>query len=234
MPSPLPPPWDAAARLFQLLLTTDGLPAFLQDVAALAADQLSPAKVVCALSVRTGDGTATVAGGDDVVRIEESQEESGSGPALEAARSRSLLAIPDLSAETRWPQFCEAALASGLLSAVFLPLVTAQDPEPIGVLSAYAGELEAFADTAPAHDIGAIAAGAIRVAMQLRAQGELIQQLQVALNSRAVIDQALGIVIAQRRCSAEDALEMLRAASQRTNVKLRDIAARIVVSTVGQ
>ncbi|WP_445271098.1 ANTAR domain-containing protein, partial [Streptomyces sp. DSM 41634] len=57
--------------------------------------------------------------------------------------------------------------------------------------------------------------------------------LQAALQSRAVIDQAAGIVMNQRRCTPEDALQTLRSASQHRNVKLRDLCAQLVGSVSG-
>ena len=54
--------------------------------------------------------------------------------------------------------------------------------------------------------------------------------LRIALNSRSIIDQAIGILIAQQQCTVEDAFALLRQASQGRNVKLRDVAAQVVAS----
>lgn len=59
----------------------------------------------------------------------------------------------------------------------------------------------------------------------------LSEQLQEALQSRATIDQAIGIILSQRRVSVEDAFAILRRASQTQNVKLRDVAGRLVAGT---
>ncbi len=56
----------------------------------------------------------------------------------------------------------------------------------------------------------------------------LARRLQTALARRAVIDQAIGIVISNRRCSADEAFTYLRTASQNRNMKLRDIATELV------
>lgn len=58
--------------------------------------------------------------------------------------------------------------------------------------------------------------------------------LQAALASRAVIDQAVGIIMGQNRCTVDEAFEVLRAISQNRNVKLRDIAADMVTAVSGQ
>jgi AmiR/NasT family two-component response regulator len=61
--------------------------------------------------------------------------------------------------------------------------------------------------------------------------GEQAHNMRLAMESRAVIEQAKGVLMAQRHVSAEEAFEILRAASQRYNRKLRDIALGIVEST---
>jgi hypothetical protein len=85
------------------------------------------------------------------------------------------------------------------------------------------GTLEMFA---------ANAAGAIAVAVKLADQTQMSDDLHGALASRAVIDQATGIIMAQQRCSAAAAFDILRRASQNRNIKVRDLAAEIV-NTVG-
>lgn len=85
------------------------------------------------------------------------------------------------------------------------------------------GQLEMFA---------ANAAGAVAVAVKLADHTQMSDDLHEALTSRAVIDQATGIIMAQERCSAAAAFDILRCASQNRNVKVRDLATEIV-STVG-
>jgi AmiR/NasT family two-component response regulator len=70
------------------------------------------------------------------------------------------------------------------------------------------------------------------VSPHLLAAHEEIAQLRVALMTRGVIDQAKGILMAQTGCTADDAFDMLRAASMRDNRKLHDVAVRIVASVV--
>ena len=60
------------------------------------------------------------------------------------------------------------------------------------------------------------------------------QHLQNALASRAVIDQALGIIMGQNRCTADEAFDLLRTISQNRNIKLRDIAAELITAVTGQ
>jgi AmiR/NasT family two-component response regulator len=65
-------------------------------------------------------------------------------------------------------------------------------------------------------------------------RSEMSAHLQAALASRAVIGQAVGIIMGQNRCTADEAFEVLRAISQNRNVKLRDIAADMITAVSGQ
>ena len=71
------------------------------------------------------------------------------------------------------------------------------------------------------------------IAFKLARRAELTEDLQAALAGRAVIDQALGIVMGQRRCSADKAFGVLREVSQTGNLKLREVAARLITVTSG-
>ena len=57
--------------------------------------------------------------------------------------------------------------------------------------------------------------------------------LRAAIVSRSVIDQAIGVIMAQNRCTSEDALEILRCASRHRKVKLRELAAILVEAVTG-
>jgi len=69
--------------------------------------------------------------------------------------------------------------------------------------------------------------------LRLASYSELTEQLRSSLTSRAVIYQALGVIMAQERCTQAKAFEIMRTASQNSNLKLRDIAAAIVTSVSG-
>lgn len=78
-----------------------------------------------------------------------------------------------------------------------------------------------------------LAAGGVAIAFKLARRAELTEDLQAALAGRAVIDQALGIIMGQRRCSVDEAFGVLREVSQTSNVKLREVAARLIMVTSG-
>jgi len=105
----------------------------------------------------------------------------------------------------------------------------------IGALNLYATRPGAFGseEQATAARFADEASRAITLAVRLAMRAEMSENLQHALASRAVIDQALGIIMGQNRCSADDAFDILRTTSQNRNVKLRDIAAAMVAAVSG-
>ena len=118
-------------------------------------------------------------------------------------------------------------------SCLSLPLNT-----PAGVLGAYnlySTHPDGFAEEMlpQLEALAGNAAGALAVALKLSDQTQLSEDLRQALTSRSVIDQAMGIIMAQQRCNASGAFDLLRRASQNRNIKLRDLATEIVEAVGG-
>ena len=123
----------------------------------------------------------------------------------------------------------EVMAETGVRSMLGVPLLVGG--EVVGAVNAYADVDDAFDDEAArdvARNVAAQAATAVHNLRVFDASRTLAQQLEEAMASRATIEQAKGVIMAQAGCSAEEAFERLRAASQRENVKLREIAERIV------
>jgi GAF domain-containing protein len=126
------------------------------------------------------------------------------------------------------------AAAHGIRSTLSVPLVA--EGKQIGALNLYGPVPDAFGadEIRRAESLAANAAGALALAVRQAATVDLTSQLRAALASRAVIDQAIGVIMAQERCSQAEAFAILRAASQNRNVKLRTVATQIVTSVAGQ
>jgi AmiR/NasT family two-component response regulator len=118
-----------------------------------------------------------------------------------------------------------------VLSSLSVPLPI-QD-RYIGALNIYATEPDAFGENvvAAAQLIASYAAVAVHNAQTFTRTAELAQELTRAMASRAVIEQAKGIVMHERRCTADEAFALLTRVSQQANIKLRDIAAEMVAQT---
>jgi GAF domain-containing protein len=160
------------------------------------------------------------------------QVQPGDGPVAEAIRYGEARRVDDASSEQRWPEACAAMAKAGFGSCLALPLRT--DRRPGGALVIYGKDRDAFAGTG--HDIALLFAAqggvAIRNATSYRNCRQLVANLHIALESRAVIEQAKGILVAEYGCHPEVAFKELSRMSQQTNRKVRDIAADLVAGRI--
>lgn len=131
-----------------------------------------------------------------------------------------------------WPRFGPRVGRLGINSALSLPLVL--PGQLIGAINVYARGKNVFDDHAV--ELGELFASPAAVAVhnaQILTQAlTLTAQLQSALSSRPVIDQAIGLLRGRSGGSAEEAFSRLRAISQHEHIKLIDVAQRIVDEAV--
>jgi GAF domain-containing protein len=227
---------DADARVDQsalqeLILSTDGMTEFLDELVQLAA----AGNGSCAITVRLDNKSRTVASSDALAaRCDEIQYTQGEGPCLESMRTGKVVDAPDLATDERWGNYRSYALAQGVRSVLSTPMGV--DGQHFGAFNLYSLEAGGFdnAARAQAERWAQQASGAVGVALRLAERTRHGQQLAEALDSRSIIDQAIGILMAQQRCSSGVAFEILRSASQGRNVKLRTIAADIVRAVGGE
>ena len=230
---PPPEPHAALATLAQLKLGDGDLQEVLARVAGLARQAL-PAAADASVTLVGADRAYTAAfTGPLALDLDETQYDNDYGPCLEVAQSSGTVAIPDMAAETRWPRFARRALAGGVRSSlsVALPLQEAV----LGALNIYATRPAAFDGSAVgvAQEFAGYAAVAIANARLYQSTAALAENMRRAMETRAVIEQAKGILIAQQHCTPERAFELLTRLSQATHRKLRDCAADLVTSTAG-
>jgi GAF domain-containing protein len=168
------------------------------------------------------------------IALDEAQYAQGDGPSLTAVVSQEPVEIVDIRCESRWPAFAARASELGVLSSLSLPVPVAASGIGAG-LNVYGAAVGGF-DTAERStlqgvvDLAAVAITDIRL---YEASCTLVEQLRFAARSRAVIDQARGILMAQHGVGPDEAMAMLRARSQHENRKTRDLA-RQLVDDVGQ
>src|SRR5580704_16128162 len=215
---------ERIAALAELLLSDDSSDAELRQLAELSLDLVPGSSAVGV--VVAGDNTWAYSASDPTIAsLHRQQLDEGNGPVAESLRFGEARRIDDASAEDRWPGVCSAMLADGLLSCLVLPLRT--DREPGGVLVIYGRERGCFAGTG--HDLALLFAAqggvALRNATMYRSCRRLVDNLRVALESRAVIEQAKGILVAEHGFSPDAAFNRLSLLSQNTNKKVKDIAA---------
>jgi GAF domain-containing protein len=228
---------DIAASITELqalLLDTDSIDGFLQELAVLAARTLGE-NTECGITLQPNGRPYTVASsGPLAVQMDEVQYGLDHGPCLAAIRTGDENRIDDLAADRRWHRYALRALAHGVRSSLSLPL-TAQRTV-VGALNLYSPSPGFFAEarTQQAQRLAREASVAVGIAARLAAQAVLTDQLRASLASRSVIDQALGVIMAEQRCTAEEAFAILRTASHNRNVKLRQVAHDIVTGITGK
>lgn len=225
----------ATENLLSLLMSMDDVSNFLMDLTTAAAHAVGPS-ASCAITARHDHQPWTVASSDArAAALDESQSVALDGPCLQALRTGQVVSIPDLAVEDRWPVYQLQARASGLASSLSLPL-RSRDGSTLGALNVYHFELShAFDDDLGhrAETFAAEAAGALYLATRYW-DAAVSEQLEQALSSRSGIDQALGILMGQQHCTADEAFSLLRRRSQSSQQKLRDVAAELVDRASGQ
>jgi GAF domain-containing protein len=174
------------------------------------------------LEVRRPD---TMVASEDFVRaVDEVQYRIGEGPCLLAVEARKTQVCGSLGGEQRWPRFGPRAGRLGVHSALSLPLMV--DERVVGALNVYGRARDAFDEVSvrAGELFSGPAAVTVANAQVLENSRRLAEQLDRALTSRAVIDQAIGILRSRTGGSAEEAFQTLRAMSQSTDVKLVQVA----------
>jgi GAF domain-containing protein len=180
----------------------------------------------------SGDEVRTAGATDDrPIALDEAQYEVDEGPCLSAIRTGTRVLVDEFSGDARFPAFGPLAIAAGVASCLSVPVGSGDTT--LGGLNLYATAAHAYddVDTAALESVITAAATAVAGERAFDRSLKLVDQLHVAMASRAEIEQAKGILMARSHCDAEQAFDILRRASQRQNVKLRDIAHTIVVNT---
>jgi transcriptional regulator with GAF, ATPase, and Fis domain len=217
------------------LLKTDSVEQFLHELAVLSTKMVSDG-LSCGMSLRQrGRPSITAACSDPLASAaNELQNQTGDGPCLYALRHARPVRVDDMAAHDKWQRFCHQAAALGIHSCYALPLLA--DDEPVGALVLYSRKPSAFGpeETRRAAAFAKQASGALTLSLRMASCADLNDQLKSSIASRAVIDQAVGVIMATEHCPQDRAFALLRGVSQNTNVKLRDLAVDIVTSASGE
>jgi len=197
---------------------------------------------MCQLAVETVDaceaaGISMVAGKritsrsttNDLPRIVDAiQSETQQGPCVDAIKEHEVFVTGCLSEETRWPDFARRANEdTGVQSILSLRLFTSEDT--MGALNLYSTEPDAFDDQDVA--VGTVFAAHAAVAL---ADARREAELEKKAGSRDLIGMAKGVIMARQAVSEDEAFDILRRASQRMNVKIRELAERVVHPPPGE
>jgi GAF domain-containing protein len=221
---------EALEQLGRLSLRELSMESLLQTVADLAKSVL-PGHPETSVLLLVRDRPSTVVWTDQMaVDLDETQLTVGGGPCLHAARTGELIEIADTRDETRWRDYTRRAAEHGNLSSLSVPLVIDEDEQVRGALNIYAREPDAFDEDSRAAatrfaPYATVAAGNMHAYQGAR---NLAENLRTAIETRAVIDQAKGILMERHKLTADQAFQTLVQVSMKSNTKLRDIADHLV------
>jgi GAF domain-containing protein len=223
---------EALERLGRLSLRELSMEGLLQTVAGLAKTVMPGNPEASVTLLVKGTPTTVASTGQLAVELDETQYERGHGPCLHAARTAELTEIADTRTDSRWRDYAQRAAQRGNLSSLSVPLVIDEDERVSGALNLYAREPDAFdeASRSAARSFGPYAAVAASNLYAYQSARSMADNLQTALESRAVIDQAKGILMERFKISADASFQLLARASMKANRKLRDIADHLVTT----
>ena len=217
-----PHPVELAGLLHELtarLLGADDVPQALDRLAAFAAATV-PGALRCSVAlIGEGGPPVVAAAGGAAQALDDLQYADGDGPALEAARTRTLVTAPELQSDPRWPRLAESARTEGVHGIVAIPM----DVQRTSV-----GSLSLFVGTP-----GGIGPEWLLTAMAVVSQAEvLLGELRRREGRRegATVDRAAGVIIAQRGCGVQEAYEVLRDTAQRLGLDRRTVAERLIAA----
>ncbi len=219
-----------AATLFLLLDEEETFADSLQRLVLTCRDAI-PACTAASVTMVTRDGATTAASTSHVASdIDGWEYATDSGPCIDTLKDGQERYSGSRRETEMWPGLAEVLERHGIETVLGVPLTVGTDV--IGALNVFAEGVDAFDEDArdTARRVAAQAAATLHNLRVFDASRTLAEQMRTAMESRAVIEQAKGILMAQMSCGAEEAFEVLRRASQRENVKLRDVAERIVSS----
>ncbi|GIJ20529.1 GAF and ANTAR domain-containing protein [Micromonospora lutea] len=226
---------ETAALLRELtagLIAVDDFDAALSALVRITRDALPGVRWCGFTALRAGE-PAGVAASDPRLSGLDDLRYGPDTPAMEAIRRREMVGAEELSAESRWPHWTPRARELGVRGVISAPVDI--DDHVIGAVNLYAAESDALT---PGHQLTAMLlaehAGLLLAAVRDREKrAALTVQQDTALLNDGVIGQAVGVIMTQRGCPAEEALDVLRSAASSLSIPLREVAERLV-STVSR
>lgn len=221
---------EALEELAVVLADGQTLKDALQQLAESASRVIPDAENVSVTIVEPGGASTAAATDEAVIVIDSDQYAAGNGPCLEASHlQRPVRATVDVERE-RWPEFAAAAERLGVRVYLSAPLVV--EDEVIGALNLYSSDERAFDpfDEALLRLFVTAASTSITGFRRYDRSRRIVEHLQRALESRAEIDQAKGVLMAAHGVTAEEAFSRLVGESQQHNTKLRDVARNLLDS----
>jgi GAF domain-containing protein len=223
---------DLHRRLAGVVLVDRELSDVLDEVVRIARRALRGSEACSITLIRGEKGFTAAYDGQMAMDADEMQYARGYGPCLDAGRAGELFLVTDMRTEERWPDYAVHAVERGVGSSLSVPLPF--QGATIGALNNYAGTPDAFGDddVPLGEEVAAFVAIAVANAEATARATQDVANMRQAMLSRSVIEQAKGILMERYRVTSEQAFTLLTHASQRTNIKLRDVAEELTTTGV--
>ncbi len=221
----------ALEQLGSLALREHSMETLLQRVVELT-KQVMPGHTEASISLVTNDKPVTaVFTGQLALDCDETQFGRGYGPCLHAGATGERTYVEDTRSDPRWREYMQRAAERGALSSLSVPLPISEGMA--GALNIYAREPRAFDDEevqSSASRFAPYAAVAVANMQAYQDARNMADNLQVAMENRAVIDQAKGILMERHKLTADQAFQVLVRISMQSNTKLRLVAEELVMT----
>lgn len=219
-------------QLHDLIIGSSNVADFLSELSAVAASTLSDAAGVfieCGVTLRRRKRSATIAGSSERAAVLDKLEQVlGEGPCIASLDAMQPMILSDVETDTRWPEYQKVLADNGCRSVLGVPL--ALDADQAAALNFFAAEPGVFAPKVlrTAEGFADLAGRALRLALRIADAQNLADDLKAAMANRTTIDLACGVIMAQNRCTQDEAMALLTKASSHRNQKLRDLAAEVL------
>lgn len=224
---------EVVAAMADLTKTLESEPSqteILRAVCAEAVRVVPGADLASITAIRDGIAETAASTDERANELDRVQYDLGEGPCLRAAESGEVVRVSIPKAGELWPEFVAAATERGIGSYLAAPLRV--DDRLAGAVNLFGFGPHGFAETDDQllQLYTAVVEFGLRVTRRYWDARKLAGQLDAAMQSRAVIEQAKGILMAVHKISDQEAIQRLITESQHTNTKLRDVAIRFVQS----
>ncbi len=181
--------------------------------------------------VHDGKQRFVTAAVDAIAKLERVQENWQKGPCIDAVASAAPVAVPDIAAadlNERWQDYAIAAKTAGIQAVAGIPMLA--EGEAIGAVNLYDSQPRNWSaeDLRVATILASIATGYLTHASAAHQQQRTAEQLQQALSTRLIIEQAKGVLASKRETTVDDAFEMLRKYARDHQARIHDVSHAVV------
>ncbi|TQJ59571.1 GAF domain-containing protein [Arthrobacter sp. SLBN-83] len=224
-------------ELQSILVGSENGVEFLSGLSRLAAAAVSEASgdtIECAVTLKIKRRPATAAGSSArAIELDHIEQELGDGPCVRALREMAPVIIDDVDRDPRWQTLNQKLAEHGVRSTLGVPLEITGDAS--AALNFFATKPGVF--TADVYDkavgFAAAAHNTLNLSVRINNAQNRADDLEAAMQSRTAINLACGVIMAQNRCSQEEAMEILTKVSSNRNRKLRDVASELIEQLSG-